>query len=45
MVVKTPVILYYGSFKGDTSVVVLFVLCLGVSVFVLLVPYVCFHIF
>ena len=24
--------------------VVLFVLCLGVSVFVLLVPYVCFHI-
>ena len=26
-----PVILYYLSFQGDTSVVVLFVLCLGVE--------------
>ena len=25
-----PVILHYGSFQGDTYVVVLFVLCLGV---------------
>ena len=25
-----PVILYYRSFQGDTSVVVLIVLCLGV---------------
>ena len=28
-----PVILYYYSFQGDTSVVVLFVLCLGVYFF------------
>ena len=28
---KTPVTLYYGSFQGDTSVVVLFVLCFGVK--------------
>ena len=41
-----PVTLCYCSFQGDTSVVVLFVLCLGVKkVFVLLAPYVCFHIF
>ena len=26
-----PVILYYSSFKGDTSVAVLFVLCFGVE--------------
>ena len=28
-----PVILYCGSFQCDTSVVVLFVLCLGVKTF------------
>ena len=28
-----PVILYYISFQGDTSVAVLIVLCLGVEVF------------
>ena len=27
----SPVILYYGSFQGDTSVVVLLVLCFGVE--------------
>ena len=37
-----PVILYY--FKGDTFVVVLIALCLGVYFFVLLAPYVCYHI-
>ena len=36
-----PVILYYGSFQGDTSVVVLIVLCLGV-IFVLFAPSFCF---
>ena len=30
--------------KGDISVVVLIVLCLDVYFFVLLVPYVCYHI-
>ena len=30
---RSPVILYYGSFQGDTSVVVLFDLCLGVKKF------------
>ena len=42
-----PVILYYWSFQGDTSVVVLIVLCFCVSnFFVLLAPYdVCYHIF
>ena len=33
-----PVILYYRSFRGDTSVVVLTVLCLGVKIFVLFAP-------
>ena len=33
------------SFQGDTSVMVLIVLCLGVKIFVLFVPYICFHIF
>ena len=38
-----PVILYYRSFQGDTSVVVLFISwCLF---FVLFVPYVFYHIF
>ena len=37
-----PVTLCYCSFQVDTSVVALFVLCLGV---VLLAPYVCFYIF
>ena len=32
------------SFQGDTSVVVLFVLCLGVLFFVMLAPYICYHI-
>ena len=41
-----PVTLCYCSFQVGTSVVVLFVLCLGVyNIFVLLAPYVCFHIF
>ena len=40
-----PVILYYFSFQGDTSVVVLIVLCLCVKIFVLLAPYVCYRIF
>ena len=31
-----PVILYYLSFQGDISLVVLVVLCLGVKIFVLL---------
>ena len=40
-----PVALCYWSFQVDTSVVVLFVLCLGVwNVFVLLALCVCFHI-
>ena len=34
------VILYYLSFQGDTAVVVVLVL----KIFVLLAPYVCFHI-
>ena len=33
------------SIHQTLSVVVLFVLCLGVIFFVLLAPYVCFHIF
>ena len=41
-----PVILYHCAFQCDTFVVVLIVLCLGVyNFFVLLVPYVCYHIF
>ena len=36
--------LNYRSFQGDTSVVVLIVLCLGVEFFVLFLPYVCFDI-
>ena len=39
-----PVILYYWSFQGDTSVVVLFVLFLGVFFCVLFAPYVFYHI-
>ena len=34
-------LVYEHTFQGDTSVVVLFVFCLGV-LFVLLAPYVCF---
>ena len=41
-----PVTLCCWSFRVDASVVVLFVLCLGVwGFFVLLAPCVCFHIF
>ena len=39
-----PVILYYWSFQGDISVVVLSFHVLVFKIFVLLAPYVCFHI-
>ena len=39
-----PVILYYLSFQGDTAVVVLSFYVLVLKIFVLLAPYVCFHI-
>ena len=34
----------YIGFQGDTYVVVIFVSCLGVQIFVLFAPYVCSHI-
>ena len=45
LILSLPVMFYYCAFEGDTSVVVLLVLCLGVQIFALFAPYVCFHIF
>ena len=41
---KLPVIVYYWSFQGDTSVVVTFVLCFGVE-FLWCLNFICVFIF